>query len=60
MTYDYKCEACTHTWEAEQGIKEEPLTICPKCGSESAKRQISAPAPSLLLGKGWYRDGYSS
>jgi putative FmdB family regulatory protein len=60
MTYDYKCEECGHTWEAEQGIKEDPLKICPACGAEKAKRQISAPVPARLLGKGWYRDGYSS
>jgi putative FmdB family regulatory protein len=58
MTYVYKCEACGHEWEAEQKITDEPLTRCPKCGEEQAKRQIAAAVGVQLKGKGWFRDGY--
>lgn len=58
MTYVYKCEACGHEWETEQKITEEPLTLCPKCGQEKAKRQIPGPVGVQLKGRGWFRDGY--
>jgi len=41
-TYEYRCTACEHLWEADQSIKDDPLTTCPSCGKESAKRLISA------------------
>jgi putative FmdB family regulatory protein len=58
MTYEYKCAACGHEFEAEQKITEEPLTKCPKCGEDKCKRQIPQPVGFVLQGKGWYRDGY--
>ena len=60
MTYEYACGACGHEWEAEQGIREEPLKKCPKCGKLQAKRQISRGAGFILKGGGWYADGYGS
>jgi putative FmdB family regulatory protein len=57
MTYDYECTACQHQWEAEQSIKDEPLTRCPECEQETAKRLISS-GNFILKGSGWYKDGY--
>lgn len=58
MTYDYICKSCEHTWEQEQGIKEDPITMCPKCGEETAQRLISGGGGFILKGGGWFRTGY--
>jgi putative FmdB family regulatory protein len=60
MTYEYICTACDHAWEAEQSISAAPLRDCPKCGSASAKRQVSGGAGFILRGGGWYADLYGS
>ena len=58
-TYEYACEACENTWEAEQRITEPALTDCPKCGAPKARRLISG-SRFVLKGGGWYADGYGS
>src|SRR5215471_12167075 len=60
MTYEYLCSACGHAWEAEQSISAAPLTTCPQCHAESAKRQVSGGAGFILKGGGWYSDLYGS
>lgn len=60
MTYEYVCTSCHHEWEASQAISESPLTTCPKCQAETAKRQISGGTGFVLKGGGWYSDLYSS
>lgn len=60
MTYEYVCSSCHHEWEAEQSISAAPLTKCPKCRKNTAKRQISGGAGFILKGGGWYADGYGS
>ena len=59
-TYDYICTKCSHAWELEQRIVEDPVRKCPKCGANTAKRQISSGAGFILKGGGWYADGYGS
>jgi putative FmdB family regulatory protein len=59
-TYDYICTSCGNAWELEQRIVEDPIKKCPKCGADSAKRQISQGAGFILKGGGWYADGYGS
>lgn len=56
MTYEYGCDACHHTFETEQGIKDEPIRRCPKCGQETLKRLITN-ANFQLSGKGWFKTG---
>jgi putative FmdB family regulatory protein len=58
-TYEYECEACGNSWEAEQRITESALKDCPKCGQPKARRLISG-SRFLLKGGGWYADGYGS
>jgi putative FmdB family regulatory protein len=60
MTYDYVCTACAQVWEAEQRITEAPLTECPHCHAQAAKRQVSGGQGFILKGGGWYSDLYSS
>jgi len=59
-TYDYICTKCRNAWELEQRIVEDPVRKCPKCGANTAKRQISSGAGFILKGGGWYADGYGS
>src|SRR5215475_187888 len=59
-TYEYACSSCHHEWEAEQSIKEAPLTECPTCHEQTARRQISRGVGFILKGGGWYSDLYSS
>ena len=59
-TYDYICSSCHNAWELEQRIVEDPIRKCPKCGKNTAKRQISSGAGFILKGGGWYADGYGS
>ena len=59
-TYDYICTSCENAWELEQRIVEDPVKKCPKCGADTAKRQISQGAGFILKGGGWYADGYGS
>ena len=58
-TYEYACSNCGNQWEEIQKISENPITECPKCHEQTAKRQISG-GNFILKGGGWYADLYSS
>ena len=57
-TYEYTCDACTHGFEAQQRITEDPLTRCPKCEKLALKRLVGT-GNFILKGAGWYADAYS-
>ncbi len=57
MTYEYQCTSCSHEWEAEQKITEEPLKECPQCHKETAKRLVSGGTGTHLKGDGWFKTG---
>ncbi len=59
-TYEYLCGSCSNEWEAEQSIKDAPLTECPRCHAGTARRQISRGTGFILKGGGWYSDLYAS
>jgi putative FmdB family regulatory protein len=58
-TYEYRCEACSHEFEAFQSMKDARLTDCPKCHRSALERLISGSS-FQLKGGGWYKDLYSS
>ena len=58
-TYEYECSSCQYLFEAFQGISEEPLTECPRCGGP-VKRKISGGSGLLFKGKGFYITDYRS
>jgi len=58
-TYEYQCKGCEYQFETEQSIKDDSLTNCPKCKTESLRRLISASC-FVLKGSGWAADNYSS
>jgi putative FmdB family regulatory protein len=57
-TYDYRCENCGEEIEIFQSIKDDPLTLCPKCGHETLKKMISMPAGLIFKGTGFYQTDY--
>ncbi len=59
-TYDYRCDACGHQFEAFQSIKDDPLSKCPQCGNYSVKRLISPGGGFLFKGSGYYITDYRS
>ncbi len=50
--FDYRCQACDHTFDVLQKLGAGPLTDCPECGQTELKKLLSAPA-FHLKGKGW-------
>ena len=57
--YEYACDKCSHEFEVEQRITEDPVKTCPECRSRKVKRLISQTS-FVLKGGGWYSDLYSS
>lgn len=57
--YEYLCEKCSHEFEKEQRITDDPVKTCPKCRSRRVKKLISQTS-FVLKGGGWYSDLYSS
>jgi putative FmdB family regulatory protein len=59
-TYDYLCDACGHTFEEFQYIKEAPLRKCPECKKMKLRRLIGAGAAIVFKGSGFYQTDYRS
>lgn len=57
-TYEYRCTQCAHEMEAFQSMKDEALSTCPACGTESLKRQISRGTGMIFKGSGFYETDY--
>jgi len=56
-TYQYECTKCGYTFEAFQKITDEPVKVCPKCGSP-VKRLISGGMGIIFKGSGFYTTDY--
>lgn len=59
-TYEYKCRACSHTFEQFQSMKDAPLRKCPECGKNTLERLIGTGAAILFKGSGFYQTDYRS
>jgi putative FmdB family regulatory protein len=59
-TYDYKCNACGHTFEQFQSMKDKALKKCPSCGKNALERLIGTGAAVLFKGSGFYQTDYRS
>ncbi|TAL20179.1 MAG: zinc ribbon domain-containing protein [Aquabacterium sp.] len=51
--YAYRCEACGHAKDVLQKMSDVPLSICPSCGADAFRKQVTA-AGFQLKGSGWY------
>lgn len=59
-TYDYKCDACEHTFELFQSITEPVKKKCPKCGRNKLRRLFGTGAAVVFKGSGFYQTDYRS
>lgn len=51
--YAYRCEACGFAKDVLQRMSDDTLTICPSCGKDAYRKQVTA-AGFQLKGSGWY------
>lgn len=55
--YGFECDACGHRFDRLQKLSDADPTICPTCGAEALRRQLTAPA-FRLSGSGWYETDF--
>jgi len=51
--YAYRCEHCGHAQDVLQKVSDPVLTVCPRCGQPTFRKQVTA-AGFQLKGSGWY------
>jgi putative FmdB family regulatory protein len=59
-TYDYVCDACEHSFELLQSIKDEPIKKCPECKKSKLRRLFGTGAAIIFKGSGFYQTDYRS
>jgi putative FmdB family regulatory protein len=59
-TYDYRCDACGHTFDEMQSFSEEPLKKCPQCKKNKLQRLFGTGAGVIFKGSGFYQTDYRS
>jgi putative FmdB family regulatory protein len=52
-TYQYACTSCGEQLEVVQRFSDDPLTVCPACGS--TLRKVFSPVGIVFKGSGFYR-----
>jgi putative FmdB family regulatory protein len=52
-TYEYACTSCGEQLEVVQKFTDDPLTVCPSCGSKL--RKVFSPVGIVFKGSGFYR-----
>ena len=57
-TYDYRCNACGHTFDELQTFSEPPLTKCPKCKKNKLERLFGGGGAIIFKGSGFYETDY--
>jgi putative FmdB family regulatory protein len=56
--YEYRCEHCGHQFEKIQRFSDDPITVCPSCGTGPVVKLLSSPAIQFK-GSGWYITDYA-
>jgi putative FmdB family regulatory protein len=59
-TYDYVCDACEHSFETVQSMKDNALKKCPKCGKSKLRRLFGTGSAIVFKGSGFYQTDYRS
>jgi putative FmdB family regulatory protein len=55
--YAFECGACRHSFDRLQKLSDADPTVCPECGAEQVRRQLTAPQ-FRLSGGGWYETDF--
>lgn len=55
--YAFECTQCGHSFDRLQKLSDPDPEICPACGAQAIKRQVTAPA-FRLAGSGWYETDF--
>jgi len=56
-TYEYLCQTCSHRFETWQKMTDEPLTVCPECGSHI--RRVLFASGVIFKGSGFYKTDHA-
>ena len=57
-TYEYKCNACEHSFEKFQSITAPAVRKCPECGKLKVRRLIGNGSGIIFRGSGFYQTDY--
>lgn len=57
-TYDYRCNACGHTFDELQSFSDPPLTKCPECKKNKLERLFGGGGAIIFKGSGFYETDY--
>lgn len=55
--YAFECSACGHSFDRLQKLSDSDPSVCPDCGADAVKRQLTAPS-FRLSGSGWYETDF--
>ena len=55
--YAFECADCGHQFDRLQKLSDPDPTVCPECGLEHVRRQLTAPS-FRLAGAGWYETDF--
>jgi putative FmdB family regulatory protein len=55
--YAFECASCGHQFDRLQRLSDPDPTVCPDCGAEQVRRQLTAPS-FRLAGVGWYETDF--
>jgi len=55
--YGFECGSCGHRFDRLQKLSDADPTVCPDCGAEQLRRQLTAPS-FRLSGSGWYETDF--
>ncbi len=55
--YGFECGSCGHRFDRLQRLSDPDPTVCPECGAEQLRRQLTAPS-FRLSGSGWYETDF--
>lgn len=50
--YTYECSVCGVRFDARQKFSDDPIAICPECGS--SVHRVPQPVGIVFKGSGWY------
>jgi putative FmdB family regulatory protein len=51
--YTYRCEHCGIQFDRKQKFSDDPLKVCPECGTETL-RKVYTPVGIVFKGSGFY------